>query len=68
MQYLCRTFLFWEDSLQVKNEIHCKLMLALGNLGLGNKEKGLAFLSEVKKLDPNHQGIQALGNLINQNI
>ena len=60
--------LIWEDSLQVKNEIHCKLMLALGNLGLGNKEKGLAFLSEVKKLDPNHQGIQALGNLINQNI
>lgn len=56
--------LIWEDSLQVKNEIHCKLMLSLGHIGLGNREAGLAFLQEVESLDPNHQGIQALRTLI----
>ncbi len=46
--------LIWEDSLDVKNLIHCKLMLALGYLGLGDKEKGLRLLGEVKALDINH--------------
>ena len=56
--------LIWEDSLQTRNEVHCKLMLALGHLGLGHKEKGLAFLKEAEALDPNHQGIQALRSLL----
>ena len=58
--------LIWEDSLQTKNEIHCKFMLALGYIGLGNIEKGESFLREVRDLDPNHQGIQSLGNIINR--
>ena len=57
--------LIWEDSLDLRNEIHCKYMLALGYYGLGKKEKSLRFLSEVERLDNNHQGIQALRSLIN---
>ena len=56
--------LIWEDSLDVKNEIHCKYMLALGYLGIGDNEHALRYLSEVERLDINHQGIQQLRTLI----
>ena len=56
--------LIWEDSLDVKNEIHCKYMLALGYLGIGDKEHALRYLAEVERLDINHQGIQQLRTLI----
>jgi tetratricopeptide (TPR) repeat protein len=56
--------LIWEDSLDTKNKIHCKLMLALGHFGLGNMEKAGKFLSEVKEEDPCHQGIMALESLM----
>ena len=60
--------LIWEDSLDTKNLIHCKYMLALGYYGMGDKEKGLKFLSEVEDLDNNHQGIQQFRTLISQGI
>lgn len=50
--------LIWEDDLQVRNEIHCKYMMALGYYGLGNKEKSNRYLKEAEALDINHQGIQ----------
>ena len=60
--------LIWEDSLDVKNEIHCKYMLALGYYGLGDKEKALKYLEEVEALDNNHQGIQQFRTLIDLNL
>lgn len=56
--------LIWEDSLDTRNEVHCKYMLALGYYGLGKVEKSLRFLNEVERLDNNHQGIQAFRSLI----
>jgi len=56
--------LIWDDSLDLKNEIHCKYMLALGYYGMGNMEKALRYLDEVKALDINHQGIQQLHTLL----
>ena len=56
--------LIWEDSLDTKNLIHCKYMLALGYYGMGDQEKALKYLSEVEELDNNHQGIQQLRTLI----
>ena len=56
--------LIWEDSLDTKNLIHCKYMLALGYYGMGEKEKAQQYLSEVENLDNNHQGIQQLRTLI----
>ncbi len=60
--------LIWEDSLDRKNEIHCKYMLALGYLGLGDKDKAQRYLSEVRQLDINHQGIQALLSLLESGL
>ena len=57
--------LIWEDSLDTKNLIHCKYMLALGYLGLGDNEHAQKYLAEVETLDNNHQGIQQLRTLIN---
>ena len=56
--------LIWEDSLDVKNLIHCKYMLALGYYGMGDMEHALRYLGEVEGLDNNHQGIQQLRTLI----
>ncbi len=56
--------LIWEDSLDTKNEIHCKYMLALGYYGMGDKEKALKYLEEVEELDNNHQGIMQFRTLI----
>ncbi len=56
--------LIWEDSLDTKNLIHCKYMLALGYLGLGDNEHAQKYLAEVEALDNNHQGIQQLRTLI----
>lgn len=51
--------LIWEDSLEVRNVVHCKYMMALGYYGLGVKNKSLALLKDIEVLDSNHQGIMA---------
>ena len=56
--------LIWEDSLDTKNLIHCKYMLALGYYGMGDKERAERYLKEVEALDNNHLGIQQLRTLI----
>ena len=56
--------LIWEDDLTIRNVIHCKYMMALGYWGLNQKEKSVRLLSEIERLDINHQGIQAFRNLI----
>ena len=56
--------LIWEDSLQKRNEIHCKYMMALGHYGLGNKDKADNYISQVEKLDINHQGVMQFRRMI----
>ena len=56
--------LIWEDSLDVKNRIHCLYMLALGYYGLGDCNRSEHYLSEVEKLDINHYGTQAFRSLM----
>ena len=60
--------LIWEDSLDMKNLIHCKYMLALGYTGMGNTEKAQKYLAEVEALDNNHQGIQQLRTTLEENL
>lgn len=55
----------WEGDLNTSNQIHCKLMLALGYFGLGNAEKAAQYIAEVEALDPNHLAIHALKTLKN---
>ena len=59
--------LIWEDSLDVKNRIHCLYMLALGCYGLGDLEHALRYLGEVEQLDINHYGTQAFRSLMAMN-
>ena len=56
--------LIWEDSLDLKNQIHCKYMLALGYYGLGDAEHGERYLQDVEALDINHLGIMQLRTLL----
>ena len=43
--------LIWEDSLDTKNVIHCKYMVALGYYGLGDMEHAMRYFKEVQLLD-----------------
>ena len=60
--------LIWDDSLDTKNVIHCKYMLALGYCGMGDMKHALKYLAEVEALDNNHQGAQQLRSLIDLNL
>ncbi len=60
--------LIWEDSLDTKNIIHCKYMLALGYYGMGDMEHAMKYLDEVEALDNNHQGIQQFRSLIEAHL
>ena len=60
--------LIWEDSLDTKNLIHCKYMLALGYYGMGDTEHAERYLKEVEALDNNHQGIQQFRTLIDTRL
>lgn len=52
--------LVWEDSLDIRNQVHCLYLLGLGSLGLGDKKHAEKYLKEAAALDPNHQGIAML--------
>ncbi len=56
--------LIWDGDLDLRNRIHCLYMLALGELGLGQTEKGMAHLSEAEHLDPGNMGIMATRSFI----
>lgn len=56
--------LIWDEDLSKRNQIHCKWVMGLGNLGLGEKKKAARFFNEVLSLDINHQGAMALLNEI----
>lgn len=45
----------WEDDMDLRNKIHCYFLMALGHMGLGNKEKAMTFFHKVKEMDVNHQ-------------
>lgn len=48
--------LVFDINLNQRNEVHCTYLQALGNIGIGNEQKGLALLNEVLRKDINHQG------------
>lgn len=46
--------LIWDDDLNVRNQIHCHLVMGLGYLGLNDREKAASNLEKVVTLDCNH--------------
>jgi tetratricopeptide (TPR) repeat protein len=48
--------LVFDINLNQRNEVHCTYLQALGYLGIGNEQKGIALLNDVLNMDINHQG------------
>lgn len=48
--------LVFDIDLNKRNRQHCDYLTGLGNIGLGNYEKGRSFLEKVLEKDINHQG------------
>lgn len=51
--------LVFDIDINRRNQIHCKYLIALGYLGLGQEAKATALLEEVLSMDLNHQGAAA---------
>lgn len=45
----------WDDDLNVRNQVHCYYVMALGYSGLGNEEESEKYYQKVKQLDINKQ-------------
>jgi len=57
--------LVFDIDLNQRNKQHCNYLIGLGNIGLGNYEKGAAYLELVLKNDINHQGAATYLRMIN---
>lgn len=51
--YHFQIFCFDEDYTK-KNRAHCCYLMALGNIGLQNREKAAEFLNEALEIEPSH--------------
>lgn len=49
-------FLIFEEDLQRRNELHCRLVMGLGHLGGGRHDRAVQELGRVLAIDPAHQG------------
>lgn len=47
-------FLIYEENLDQKNKVHCKFLIGLGKMGLGDFSEARKELSEAIHLDPSH--------------
>lgn len=45
----------WDDDLNVRNQVHCYYVMALGHSGLGNETESEQYYQKVKQLDINKQ-------------
>lgn len=48
--------LVFDIDLEQRNRLHCRYLMGLGYLGLGDLERGVEFLKQVLSQEPNHQG------------
>lgn len=46
----------WDDSLTLRNKLHCLYLLGLGNLGKGNLNSAESYFRELLQYDRYHQG------------
>ncbi|WP_127591157.1 DUF5107 domain-containing protein [Paenibacillus lautus] len=49
-------FLVFDEDLDRRNEIHCRYMMGLGHLGLGDRQSAETLFREVLQLESHHQG------------
>ena len=56
--------LIWDDDLNLRNQVHCNYMMALGHYGLGHYDKAKRYLSVAQQIDHDHCGMLAFAHLI----
>ena len=54
-------FLIFDEDYTARNRAHCYYLMALGNIGLGNREKAADFLREAVAIDPSHMMCRIYG-------
>lgn len=47
-------FLIFEEDYEARNRAHCCYLMALGYLGLGNREKAQTYFKEALEIEPSH--------------
>ncbi len=47
-------FLIFDEDYTLRNRSHCYYLCALGNLGLGNREKAAGYLEQALEIEPSH--------------
>jgi tetratricopeptide (TPR) repeat protein len=48
--------LIWEENLLMRNQIHCRYLMGLGHLGLGNADRAREIFTGILETDPYHTG------------
>ena len=51
-------FRIFDEDLTARNKAHCYYLMALGHLGLGEKDKAVEFLNKALETDPSHMMAQ----------
>lgn len=46
--------MIFDEDYTKKNRAHCCYLMALGNIGLQNREKAAEFLNEALEIEPSH--------------
>lgn len=57
-------FLIFDEDYTARNRAHCYYLMALGNMGLGNREKAAEFLEEAVKTEPSHMMCRIYGKYL----
>lgn len=57
-------FLIFDEDYTMRNKAHCYYLMALGNIGLGRREKAAEFLKEAVAVEPSHMMCRVYENLI----
>lgn len=59
-------FLTFEDDLTIRNKAHCNFLMAMGEAGIGSREKARAFMAEAQRLDPSNARIALVSRILTE--
>ncbi len=57
-------FLIFDEDYTLRNKAHCYYLMALGNIGLGRKDKAAEFLRQATAIEPSHMMCRVYGKLV----
>ena len=59
-------FLTFEDDLTIRNRAHCNFLMAMGQAGIGSREKAQEFMAEAQRLDPANARIALVSRILTE--